>query len=162
LKLAGLLATAALFASCAEEVRLSNARESPEAVAAAVVAGLAARDAPGLRALALTEAEFRDIVWPRLPASRPERNLPWDYVWNDLRAKSDAHLGELVTRWEDRGEDVVAVTFRGESTDYGPFRVHRESVVSLRARDGDPRSTRLFGSVIEMQGRFKVFSYVVD
>jgi hypothetical protein len=101
-------------------------------------------------------------VWPRLPASRPERNLPWDYVWNDLRAKSDAHLRELVARWQDRGEDVVAVTFRGETTDYGPFRVHRESVVSLRDRDGDPRTTRLFGSVIEMHGRFKVFSYVVD
>ena len=60
---------------------LANALESPEAVGRAVVRGHAENDLEALRALAVTEAEFRDLVWPKLPAGRPERNLPMDYVW---------------------------------------------------------------------------------
>ena len=160
---AGLAAVVAVAAmACAEGPTLANTRESPEAVARAVVAGLAARDAEGLRALALSEAEFRDIVWPRLPASRPERNVPWEYAWGDLHGKSEAHLAELLARWQDRGYALVSVAFRGDTTDHGAFRVHRASVLELRDADGRAHTARLFGSMIEMGGRYKAFSYVVD
>jgi hypothetical protein len=119
-------------------------------------------DAPALRALALTEAEFREVVWPSLPASRPERNIPWDYAWGELEGKSDAHLRARLAAWKDRGDRVVAVDFRGPTTDHGRFRVRRRSVVTLRDADGRERPERLFGSVIEMDGRFKIFSFVVD
>jgi hypothetical protein len=40
--------------------------------------------------------------------------------------------------------------------------VHRESVVLARFPDGSERRVRVFGSVLEQDGRYKVFSYVVD
>ena len=145
-----------------EEFRLSQTLESPEAVAAAVVDRLRSGDLAGLRQLALTETEFHQLVWPKLPASRPERNVPWDYAWQDLSAKSDANLRARLAGWQDRGFTVVSVAFTGETTEYGTFRVHRDSVLTLRDRDGNVSNGRLFGAIIEQAGRFKVFSYVVD
>lgn len=141
---------------------LANTLESPEAVARAVVRGLADRDLGALRSLAVTEAEFRDLIWPKLPASRPERNLPLDYVWKDLAAKSDANLRARLAGWQDRGFAVVFLEFKGGTEDYGTFSVHRETVLLLRDREGKEETGRLFGSIIEHKGRFKVFSYVVD
>ena len=141
---------------------LAHTLESPEAVARAVVQGLAEKNLEALRALAVTEAEFRDLVWPKLPSSRPERNLPLEYVWGDLATKSDANLRARLGGWEDRGFVLVSVTFKGGADDYGTYRVHRETILVLRDRDGKEQTGRLFGSLIEHKGRFKVFSYVVD
>jgi hypothetical protein len=141
---------------------LVNTFESPEAVAKAVVRGLAEGNLEGLRSLALNEAEFRDLVWPKLPASRPERNLPLDYVWKDLAAKSDANLRARLAGWKDRGFTLVSLEFKGGTEAYGTFSVHRETVLLLRDRDAVEQTGRLFGSIIEHKGRFKVFSYVVD
>jgi hypothetical protein len=131
-------------------------------VARAVVRGLGEENLHALQDLALTEGEFRDLVWPKLPASRPERNLPLEYVWNELSAKSNASLRARLGGWQDRGFVLVSLSFKGGVTEYGTFRVHRETELRLRDSDGQEQSGRLFGSIIEYKGRFKVFSYVVD
>ncbi len=162
-----LVALLALSAHCGwlsspADLRLEPTLESPEAVASAVVQGLKSADLSRLRQLALTENEFHVLVWPKLPASRPERNVPWDYAWNDLATKSDANLRARLSGWQDRGYTVVSVAFTGGVTDYGSFRVHRETVLTLRDGQGNVSNGRLLGSMIEQAGRFKVFSYVVD
>ena len=162
-----LLVGLALSAHCGwihekEDLRLDQSLESPEAVARAVISGMAAGDLAALKRLAISEAEFRDLVWPRLPASRPERNLPLEYVWNDLAAKSDANLRARLAGWQDRGFVLVSLSFKGGTEDYGTFKVHRETVLILRDRDAREQTGRLFGSILEYKGRFKVFSYVVD
>ena len=75
---------------------LANTSASPEALAAAVLDALARGDRARLDALALTEQEFRDHVWPDLPAARPERNLPFSYVWGDLHQKSNLSLAQTL------------------------------------------------------------------
>jgi hypothetical protein len=156
------LTVASSASGCRSQVTLSHTLDSPEAVASAVVNGLQRRDLDGLAALALTEQEFRELVWPQLPTSRPERNIPWDYVWKDLRGKSRLQLRARLNEFQDRGFRVMGVRFTGETTDYETFRVHRASTLTLRDRDGHDTQMRLFGSMVEQDGRFKVFSYVVD
>lgn len=142
---------------------LAHTLESPEAVARAVLKGLNARDVAGLQELALTEHEFRKLVWPKLPAARPGRNIPWDYVWKDLNGKSGMQLQARLHEWQPSAEGtVVKVEFTGETTDYETFRVRRKSAVTIRTPDGQETRHRLFGSIVEQGGRYKVFSYVVD
>jgi hypothetical protein len=157
-----LITLIAACAACGSRVTLSHTLVSPEAVASAVLSGLQQRDLNGLNTLALTEQEFRELVWPKLPTSRPERNVPWDYVWKDLHSKSRLQLQARLDEFRDRGYQVVSIRFTGETTDYDTFRVHRASALTLRDRDGHDSTARLFGSVVEQGGRFKVFSYVVD
>lgn len=144
------------------EPALANTFESPEAVSRAVVKALSERNLAALRALALTRDEFEVLVWPKLPASRPERNLPMDYVWDELAAKSDASLRARLAGWQDRGFAIVAVEFKGAVTDHGTYIVHRDTVLTLKDRDGREEAGRLFGSMIQQRGRYKVFSYLVD
>ena len=141
---------------------LSRTFESPERLAEAVLAALAADDGQALAALPLSETEFRTVVWPELPSSRPERGLPFEYVWGDLHQKSGNALRRLVARAAGDAYDFVAIGFDGESTPYETFTVHRDSRVTVRGADGAEREMRLFGSVLQRGDEYKLFSYVVD
>jgi hypothetical protein len=141
---------------------LDNAQESPAALARAVLEALGRGDREALRRLALDEREFREIVWPELPASRPERNLPLEYVWTDLRTKSESALAQTLQVHGGKRYELLKVGFTGETSQYRSFLVQREALLELRDDSGRPQSLRLFGSVIQKDGRFKVFSYVVD
>lgn len=141
---------------------IQNTFGSPEAAAVAVVEAVRAGDIDRLRTLALTEEEFRAHVWPHLPAARPERNVPFDFVWGTLQQNSEGHLRETVYRLQDETFDVRAVRFAGESSRYGDVTVTRDTEVVVRGSDGTERVVRLFGSMVEHDGRFKIFSFVVQ
>jgi len=160
-----LVAAIGLFASLnAARTRpdpLANTVASPEALATEVIEAMHAGDLARLRALALTRDEFRDHVWPQLPASRPEVNMPVDFAWNLLQQKSEGFLRQTVASLEDVPE-VRRVEFAGETTDYGDVTVHRESELVVAIHNGEEQRIRLLGSMIEQDGKWKVFSYVVD
>lgn len=152
-----------LVAACqATPPPIAGTLPTPEALAAAVLDALAARDVAGLRALALSEAEFRARIWPELPASRPERNLTADYVWRDLAVKSEASLRGLVGRLGGQRFTLREVTFAGETTPYKTFAVSRETELVVADAHGAEQRLRVFGSVLRVDGGVKVFSYVVD
>src|SRR5688572_4482490 len=88
---------------------LFSAYPSPEALAAAVLDALARGDESALEALALTEQEFRDHVWPDLPAARPERNLPFSYVWGDLRQKGSETMAQTLSAHGGRTYALVSL-----------------------------------------------------
>ena len=123
---------------------------------------LAANDVERLEALALSETEFRTVVWPELPSSRPERGLPFDYAWGDLHQKSNNALRRLIAGQAGRRYQLLAVEFDGESTAYDTYTVHRESRLAVRDEHGAEMQLRFFGSVLERDGEYKVFSFVVD
>ena len=141
---------------------LSHTFSSPEALSRAVLIALAANDVDTLRALPLDELEFRNAVWPDLPASRPERNVPFDYAWGDLHQKSSNALRRLVARYGGRRYQLAGVGFAGETTGYRTYQVHRETVLDLLDEEGEEVRLALFGSILEREGEFKLFSYVVD
>jgi len=141
---------------------LPNAQESPEALSRAVLAAIEARDADALRALALSKEEFQEHVWPELPAARPERNLSANFVWGDLHHKSNITLRSTLAAHSGKKYEFVSIRFLGDTTAYESYRVHRESELTVRDADGNERQMRMFGSVLEKDGRYKVFSYVID
>jgi hypothetical protein len=161
-----LMASAALFASLdawrERPAPLAGTAESPEALAVAVVDAMRAGDLAGLRALAVTEEEFRAHVWPELPAARPERNVPFDFVWDRLEQTSHAHLHQTLAALGELPLELRRVEFAGETSVYGDVVVHRSTQLVVNRPDGRERVVRLFGSTIEQNGRYKVFSYVVN
>lgn len=156
--LAGLL----FLASCASPTTpLADTRDSAQAVAQAVTEAVTAGNRAALASLALSEQEFREHIWPELPAARPERNLPFSYVWGDLHQKSGTSLAATLERY--RGQRLTLVDVRhGEATSYEGYTVHRDSVFVVRTADGVTEDVRLCGSMVEQGGRWKVFSYVVN
>ena len=155
-----------LFASVnawrARPAPLAHTHASPEALAEAVIGAIGAGDVQRLQALVLTEEEFRTYVWPGLPASRPERNVPFEFVWDMLHQKSVAYLRQTIARFEGQPLTLVRVEFGGAATAYDDVMVRRQTRFVVRTRDGDEQVIRMVGSTIEQDGRYKVFSYVVD
>lgn len=156
--LAGFLAVA----GCQSDPPLANTRDSARAVAEQMLDAIARRDRGTLDALAITEPEFRAHVWPSLPAARPERNLPMSYVWGDLHQKSTASLSRVLAQHGDRRYELVEVRFADQATPYDGYVVHRKAVLAVRSADGSTEEIRVCGSLIEKDGRWKVFSYVID
>ena len=143
--------------------QLENTFETPEAVSQAVLTALEAEDYETLRSYALSEEEFRDIVWPELPASRPERNVPLSYAWGDLNQKATNSLKTLVFGGAGgRHYELQRVEFDGETTPYETFLVHRDARLVVRDDQGIERRVNFFGSIIERRGRYKLFSYNVN
>lgn len=155
------LLTLVVSSACGRVPPLDHTYPSREAVGAAVLEALARADRAALQALAVTEAEFRDHVWPQLPAARPERNLPLSYVWGGLHQKSEQHLTETLARHGGRRYEQLSVKAAGQTTAYKGHLIHRDTIVTVRDDQGVTRELRLFGSTIEKGGRWKVFSYVV-
>jgi hypothetical protein len=141
---------------------LSNTFDSPEAVARAVLSALAERNVDRLRAMPLSEAEFRGHVWPELPTSRPERNVPFEYAWGQLKQQSDAFLQQTIARYAGKRLTFVIARFAGDTTQYASFSVMRESEIVATDEAGRDVILRLYGSAMLKDGRYKVFSYVID
>jgi hypothetical protein len=140
---------------------LQHTFDTPVALAQAVLTAVRAGDRATLASLALSEQEFRDHIWPALPAARPERNLPFSYVWGDLHQKSETSLRAAIDRW--RGQALTLVDVRlGEASVYDGYTVHRGVVFVVRTPDGTTEDLRVCGSMVEQQGRWKVFSYVTS
>jgi len=148
-------------AGCTAKPPLANTFNTPEAVAGAVLEAIQRGDRSRLQALALSEDEFKNHVWPDLPAARPERNLPMSYVWGDLQQKSNQQLTATLRNHAGRHYELRAVTF-ADVTRYSHFRVHRQATFRVREPGGEQTDLRVSGSMIELDGIWKVFSYVVD
>jgi hypothetical protein len=162
---AGLLVLAALTCTgCRSDAPapLSPTFPSADDAARAVLDALAVRDVDALLDLSLDEHEFRQIVWPELPSSRPEVGLPVKYAWGRLHQTSRAGLALTLAEHGGRRYQLVSLTFRGETTRYLTFAVHRDTELVVREAPGAPRTVRIFGSLLEREGQWKVFSYVVD
>ena len=135
---------------------------SKEAAAQAVADAIASRDGARLTALAVSEREFRARVWPALPASRAEVGMPADYVWADTSAKSRGHLAQILQEHGGQPLAVERVSFSGPPVDYGAFRIHPKASLTVRQVSGARAVVRLFGSMMETDGGWTIFSYIVD
>lgn len=147
----------------AERPSLAPTFDSPRALAEAILEGLASEDGATLETYALTKEQFRTYVWPELPASRPERGVPFDYGWGDLKQKSHNALLHTYERYKGRRMTLLEIEFEDGVTDYGSFKVHRDARVKIRREsDGRVLWLDLYGSVMERDGKYKLFSYVTD
>ena len=140
---------------------LSLAHDSKDAAAEAFLRSLAARDRATLSGMAVSESEFLKYVWPALPASRPDVGMPAGRAWADQAQRNAAYLSQTLAEHGGLEYRLLAVTFAGETTDYGAYQIHRETTLDVRGPNG-PATLRLFGSLMESGGRWKIYSFVVD
>jgi hypothetical protein len=140
--------------------RFQGTFASPEALAEAFLLGLEARDRSRLEALALSPEEFRLEVFPEMPVYG---NVPPDFAWGQLEGRNRHGLATVLARQGGRPWELEGIDFPGGRTVYQTFTVHREPVLHLRGRaTGERREMVLFGSLLEHEGRYKLFSFNID
>ena len=148
--------------SVAADARLGDTFATSAEAARDVLEAVWTRDADRLLRLAITEEEFRSVVWPRLPASQPEVGMPLGYLWRDTFGKSRAGVAAVLRDHGGRKLQLHTVAFGGPATDYGTFRLHPKTALVVTDDLGRRTTVRIFGSMIEAGGRWKVYGFVVD
>ncbi len=138
----------------------ANTHASPEALTEAFLGALEAGDRPVLEGLALSEREFQLEVFPEMPAYA---NIPPDFAWSQLAARSSYGLATVLEAQGGRSWDLEEIVNGGKTSVYQSFVVHRDPMLRLRCRStGERREMALFGSFLEHRGRFKLMSFNVD
>jgi hypothetical protein len=131
---------------------------SLEELGRAACRALSRNQLDSLRALCVTEAEFREILWREFPNSRPVTGLTWEDGWMFLNARLLSGTGGAIA--DHGGRPLTFVRFERTDTTraFRNFRLHHGLV--LVARDDDGRLVRQtwLRSVAERRGRFKIYS----
>jgi hypothetical protein len=139
---------------------LAGSQPSPEEVCRKFLDALREEDAVAIRSLAISSEEFAEFIWPRLPASNPKTNLTVEFVWNQMHMHSLADLGETFSRHKGKDYELVDIRFDKETEDYGSYKVHRDTRLLIADSEGRRKELSLFGSLLEMNDEFKIFSFV--
>jgi hypothetical protein len=141
--------------------RLSNSAASIEELAGEFLEAMRNEDGQKVIDLALSREEFDRFVWPELPASRPGTNLTSEFVWGQLNMRSQADMKGTFNRNKGKYFELVEVQFKDGVDEYPSFRVHKDTRLVVKDEAGKKRILNLFGSVMELDGEYKIFSFVL-
>jgi hypothetical protein len=137
----------------------SGASGSREALVRRFMKALAADDTVDLRAMALNAREFADLVYPESPYTHPPYRQSPALVWNQIQNPSAAGFTRLVRRLANQPLQYVNHKCDARPDRQGHNLIWTNCSVLLRVANGATESHRLFGSIIERDGRFKIVSF---
>lgn len=142
---------------------LDGGLASRDAVVDAVVRSLARGDTAAFERLAITRAEFAYLYYPATPMARPPYDLPPALAWFQLRETSRKGLSRALRRFGGRPWTLERYRCEEAPAVQGENRLWGDCTVTLGSVDGSaPVVTRLFGAILERDGRYKVLSYEND
>jgi hypothetical protein len=133
-----------------------------EHLARSVLRGIENHDYQGLLDLAVTEEEYRSIIWPALPlSSQPGWQDNYDFVWNQHRSRSLHGLRRVLEHYGGRRFELLEVRCKKGMQDYGPYQVYRDAWLLVRNESGLQSEVNLFGSITRIGERYKIMSYTI-
>jgi hypothetical protein len=138
---------------------LTGGSPSREQLVRRFMKALAANDSTDLRTMLLNAREFVDLVYPESPYTHPPYRQSPALVWNQIQNPSASGFTRLVRRLGSQ-----PLHYLDHRCDAKPDRNARNLIwtncfVRLTNPNGDTTSHRLFGSVIQRDGKFKIVSY---
>ena len=140
--------------------RLINACTSIEDLGKQVLEAVYNNDDDRLRSLAITEEEYKAYVWPQSPLSDiKEWEDNYDFVRKQQFSRSKLSLRQMLARYGGRKYTLVSMRFEDETTEHTIYKAHRDARLIVKKPDGEEVELNLFGSVIEMDGQFKIMSF---
>jgi hypothetical protein len=138
---------------------LAGSSLSRETLVGRFMKALAADDSADLRAMALNAREFADLVYPESPYTHaPYRQSP-ALVWNQIQNPSASGFTRLVRRLGNQPLRYVDHNCDAEPDRQGRNLIWTNCFVRLRSPNEPATSHRLFGSIIQRNGKFKIVSY---
>jgi hypothetical protein len=119
-------------------------------------------DTAALRPLLLTRSEFAYLYYPHTMYTRDPYELSPALLWFQLQNATGDSLTQIFRVLAGKPLHWTGYHCENEPKLEGPNRVWSECSVTLDPPDGDPVQVRLFGSVLERGGVFKLVSYAAE
>ena len=140
-----------------------GATRSRNALVQRFARAVAKSDTVALRGMSLSRAEFAYLYFPSTQYMRPPYMTPPDVLWQLMHTRSESGMNRLVARVG--GAEIRVAGYDCEPTPEmeGSNRVYERCTIRFRRGAADPvERRRLFGSIIEREGRYKFVSYAND
>lgn len=138
---------------------LRGAAPSRDALVARWSAAVAASDTAALNALLLDRAEFAWLYYPGSRMSLPPYEAPPGLLWGQLLASSEEGATQLLRRFGGRPFRAAALRCPAPPVAEGDNRLHERCEVRVTAAGAPAGFVRLFGTILERDGRFKFLGY---
>jgi hypothetical protein len=137
---------------------LPGSAASVDSLGRGVVAGFVAGDTARLHGYTLSMEEYRDVVWPRLQMDTTTGvTFAWSYHDNQLRGRRAYQ--RYLERMKGVPLRVGETRCTGEPRRFRGMTVTGGCRVAVTDSAGTTERMRLFGSVVEVGGRYKIFRY---
>lgn len=140
-----------------EPSRLSGGHPSRETLVRAFVRAVEKSDTAALRKMVLRRDEFAWIYYPASHLARPPYELPPDLLWFQMQGQSEKGARLLLA--ERSGQSLGYLDHTCRPREEGQHRLHGYCELRRVTAEGDTLRERLFGLIIEREGRYKFVSY---
>lgn len=143
-----------------EALRFPGSTETIDGLGRMVLEALTTSDTMTLAGLRLTEREHNEVVWPELPASRPEVNFPIDFAWTNIEMRDRRSLTRLLPVFDGLEARFGAVQCRGATRAFRTFDVLTDcwTIFEVEGKEGTFEA-QLFKDVLVRGGGHKIFRY---
>ena len=141
-----------------EITELKGGESSRDALVARFVTALESADTAGLASLAMTPGEFGYLYYPTSRYTRPPYRLSPGLVWFQNQNQSSRGLTRLLRRYAGQPMGHISFHCPDEAEVEGENRFWHYCAVR-HLYQGDTVSVRLFGSIWERGGRFKLVGF---
>ncbi len=138
---------------------LRGGSDSRDGLVARFAEAIAAGDSTALRRLAVTPREFIDLVYPESPYTRPPYRQSPGLLWRQMQLPSGSGLRRLLERHGGRPFHVESLRCPSPPETQGNNRLHAGCTVRFASGADAAREGRLFGTILERQGHFKLVSF---
>ena len=140
------------------DVPFTGGARSMDALARAIVGAFHAESVDSMLALCVNSKEFREILWPEFPQSRPATSVRWDDAWQILWGRLNG--GSVASVRENGGHvyTLVRVERTAATVQYKNFKLHNGITLVLKDDEGQVKRLSWIRSVAERKGRFKIYS----
>jgi hypothetical protein len=137
---------------------LSGGARTRQALVDSFSVAVSHADSAALARLVLTRAEFAYLVYPGSAYTRPPYQQSPELVWMQLENAGAKGATRLIRRLGHRPLTLAGHRCTATPEASGATRLWRECVALVVQPDGSVRPERLFGVIVERDGRFKFAS----
>jgi hypothetical protein len=143
---------------------LINTKASINELLEILLENIANEDLKSLEALAITEEEYGRYIWPEVPWSQPQMNMPFSYYWGDHYQKSSWALRRVLAKHGGKKYTLIRAYFAKGEREYPEVKLYRDTRLIVKDEKGNEKELDILGSILELkeEGRFKVLSYIHD
>ncbi len=128
---------------------LRHASASRESLVRRFGKALASRDTAALNAMLLDRAEYAWLYYPESKLSKPPYEAPPALLWEQLLSGSDEGIRKALSKYAGQAPAAGSLTCERIATE-GENRLHEDCQLG---------GVRLFGAILERDGRFKFLSF---
>jgi hypothetical protein len=138
---------------------LTHGSPSRDELVGRFIMALQEADTAAFAPMAMSRQEFAWLYYPHSRNVAPPYELPPDVVWMNLQNRSSRGLSRVLGRYAGEPLEGLGYECRAEPVMEGPNRFWHGCELVREVTPGDTVRERAFGSIWELNGRFKLVSF---